>query len=213
MRALEREHSRPDLQFGRVAFDILGPVPVGNVEVGARVLRPGRSVELVEATMRADGRDVLTARGWRIKRTALSTTPPAVPLTLPDVVVDGRADGYLGTVEWRPLRGHFAERGPAAVWMRLSAAVVNGELPSPLERLVAIADSGNGASSVLSSRKFWFINPELTISVHREPVGEWILLDAVTSMSEGGVGLATSVLSDLSGEVGRGAQSLYVAPR
>jgi len=78
---------------------------------------------------------------------------------------------------------------------------------------MGLADSGNGVSAVLDMSRFWFINPELTVHVHREPQGEWLLLDACTTISAGGTGLATSRLSDRSGEVGRAAQSLLVGAR
>jgi hypothetical protein len=44
-------------------------------------------------------------------------------------------------------------------------------------------------------------------------VGEWVCLDATTTVSTAGVGLATSVLSDLDGPVGVGAQTRLVARR
>jgi hypothetical protein len=65
----------------------------------------------------------------------------------------------------------------------------------------------------LDIKRWQFINPELTVHLHREAVGEWVCLDAQTSVSVGGAGLATSVLSDLDGPVGVGAQSLLIAPR
>jgi hypothetical protein len=92
-------------------------------------------------------------------------------------------------------------------------SLVEGEQPSPLSRVLALADSGNGASSELDIRAWQFINPELTVHLHREVVGEWVCLDATTTISPGGVGLATSVLSDLKGPIGVGAQSLLVSPR
>jgi hypothetical protein len=82
-----------------------------------------------------------------------------------------------------------------------------------LQRVLALADSGNGVSSELDPREWWFINPELSVHLHREAEGEWVCLDAQTQVSEGGVGLATSVLSDARGPIGVGAQSLLVARR
>jgi hypothetical protein len=91
--------------------------------------------------------------------------------------------------------------------------LVPGEEPSPLQRLLVVADSGHGISSELNMQKWHFINPELTVHLHREAVGEWVCLDASTTISPGGTGLATSVLSDQQGPVAVGAQSLLVAPR
>jgi hypothetical protein len=68
-------------------------------------------------------------------------------------------------------------------------------------------------SGELDLRRWLFINPELTVHLHREPEGEWVCLDATTSISRGGLGLATSVLSDLGGPVGVGAQTLLVTSR
>jgi hypothetical protein len=125
----------------------------------------------------------------------------------------GWVDGYLSAIEWRPVRGHFTEPGPATVWARMRHPLVPDEETGPLERVLAIADSGNGVSGELDLRQWHFINPELTVHLHREAVGEWICLDARTVISAGGAGLATSVLSDLDGQVGVGAQSLLIAPR
>ncbi len=91
--------------------------------------------------------------------------------------------------------------------------LVPDEAPTPLERVLATADSGNGASWELDMNRWLFINPELTVHPHREAAGEWICLDAQTAISTGGAGLATSVLSDRDGPVGVGAQSLLIAPR
>jgi hypothetical protein len=91
--------------------------------------------------------------------------------------------------------------------------VVAGSEPSPRQRVMVVADSGKGASNVLDWGRFMFINTELTVHFLREPVGQWVLLDARTEIADGGAGLATSVLSDRSGPVARGAQALLVAPR
>jgi hypothetical protein len=99
------------------------------------------------------------------------------------------------------------------MWGRMRYPLVPDEEPSPLERVLIVADSGNGASSVLDLTGWYFINPELTVHLHREAVGDWIRLDATTTVSAGGAGLATSVLSDVDGPVGAGAQSLLVTPR
>ena len=218
-RAVEQCAPRDDVMVARMTVELLGPVPVGELEVRARMARPGRSVELVEAVMSAGGRDCARAQAWRVKRTQGAAIPsrhapaPARPETAVAGPPPGWVDGYLSAVEWRFARGGLGEGGPATAWTRLKHPLVPDEEPSALQRVLAVADSGNGISAELDVSQWYFINPELTVHLHREPVGEWICLDAQTTVSEGGVGLATSVLSDEQGPAAVGAQSLLVAPR
>jgi hypothetical protein len=165
-------------------------------------------VELLEATAAAGGREVARATAWRVLRTAADPVPSRLPAPegLPEQYPPmprprSWVDGYLSAIEWRAIRGGLTKPGPASVWGRMRYPVVPDEEPSPLERVLAIADSGNGVSWELDISRWHFINPE------------WICLDARTAISPGGVGLATSVLSDVSGPVGVGAQSLLIAPR
>ncbi len=218
-RAVERCAPRDDAVIARMTVEILGPVPVGEIEVRSRVLRPGRSVELVEAVLSAGGRDAARAAAWRVRRTdqegvpARQQTPP--PLPGPGAVAalsGGWEGGYLAAVDWRFVEGRFDVAGPATVWSRLRHPLVPEEEPTPLQRVLVVADSGNGLSSELDLT-WHFINPELTVHLHREAVGEWICVAAQTAISQGGAGLATTVLSDQDGPVGVGAQSLLIAPR
>jgi hypothetical protein len=203
----------------RFTCEILGAIPVGDLDVQARMVRPGRSVEFLEAVATAGGRDVARASAWRVLRTTSqsvperSDPPPALPDHDTGLAPAGWVDGYLSAVEWRPVRGHFSEPGPATVWSRLRYPLVCDEETGPLERVLAVADSGNGLSGELDITKWLFINPELTVHLHREAAGEWVCLDAQTAISAGGAGLATSVLSDTTGRIGVGAQSLLISPR
>jgi len=103
--------------------------------------------------------------------------------------------------------------GPGRVWMRQRHPLLAGEPLTPLMRLAASADFGNGVSAVLPFERYLFINADLTIHLHRPPLGEWIGLDARTVLHGGGTGLAESVLHDERGSVGRAFQTLVVQPR
>jgi len=219
-RAMQESEPRKDMMIARFTCEILRPIPVGEISVAARLARPGRSVELLEATASANGREVARATAWRVLRTAADPVPSRYPAPEgpPDQYPSipppaGWVDGYLSAIEWRVARGGFATPGPSTVWGRMRYPLVPDEEPSPLERVLAIADSGNGASWELDIARWHFINPELTVHLYREAEGEWICLDAQTAIAQGGVGLATSVLSDVAGPVGVGAQSLLIAPR
>lgn len=219
-RELERlEPQRPEMLISRITTEILHAIPVGEVEVNAKTARPGKGVELLEASMRGGGRELLRAAAWRIARAPddLEAAAPAYePPPLPECETSNAAGadvGYLNAIEWRYASGAFGEAGPAAAWTRMRHPLVPGEEPSGLQRVLTVADSGNGISSLLDWKQWWFINTDLTVHVEREPAGEWICLDAVTSIQPGGAGLATSVLSDRDGPVARGAQTLLVGRR
>jgi hypothetical protein len=217
-RALERCRPREDFVFARLTYEILRPVPVDEVAVAVRVARPGRSVELLEGELTAGGEPVVAVHAWRVRRAAAPTIAPEEPLpprpaeaTPPPPALDDF--GYGQAVELRFAAGGWNQPGPATVWTRLRVPLVPDETPTGLQRVLAVADSGNGVSAALPFDSWLFINPELTVHLRREPRGEWICLDAATTIAEGGAGLARSTLSDDGGVVAHGAQSLLVAPR
>jgi Thioesterase-like superfamily len=223
-RAVERlaATTRGVAHVARLTVEILGAVPVTEVTVRAGVARPGRSVELVEADLLADDRLVLRARAWRIRDAALDlpdqagvapTRPPARPPQATRFTDPLWNAGYLRAIEWRFVEGHFEQPGPATVWARPRVPLVAGEQPSGLQRLMVLADSGNGLSRTLDMTDWWFINTELTVHLFRQPVGEWVCVQARTALGSRGVGMAETVLSDDDGPLGRGAQALLVGPR
>jgi hypothetical protein len=108
--------------------------------------------------------------------------------------------------------GSFLEEGPATAWMRMRHPLVPEEAPSPLCRVLAAADSGNGVSATLDYRRWCFINPDLTVYVLRSPAGEWVALESATTVADG-IGLADTTLHDEQGPIGRATQALFVDRR
>jgi hypothetical protein len=220
VRALEELPSDAPMLLARMTVEILGPVPVAELTVTAGVERPGRAVELLGAELAASGRTVARARAWRHVRSDTSAMAVDVDAPLPPPE-DGEpmyrpeswGSGYLDAMEWRTLAGHLGKPGPATVWARQTVDLVAGERPTGLQRLMVVADSGNGVSGRLDPLEWLFINSELTVHVYREPAGEWIALDAATAIGPDGIGTAFSVLHDSIGPVGRGAQALLIRPQ
>ncbi|OLF18095.1 thioesterase family protein [Actinophytocola xanthii] len=220
VRATEALPAAAPMQVARVTVEILGPVPVAELEVSAGVERPGRSVELLGAELHADGRVVARCRAWRHVRGDTAAVAVADDRHLPPPAEgrqthrpEGWGAGYLDAMEWRALAGDLATPGPATVWVRQGVDLVAGERPSGLQRLLVVADSGNGVSSRMDPREWLFINSELTVHLHREPTGDWLALDATTAIGPTGTGTAHTVLHDEQGPVGRGAQALLVRPQ
>src|SRR5512142_2793015 len=59
--ALERHEPNPTLTLARVSYDILGLIRLAPTEVRVRTVRPGRTIQLLEAVAAVDGRDVVRA--------------------------------------------------------------------------------------------------------------------------------------------------------
>lgn len=221
-RAVERSAGRDDLQVVRMTFEILRPVPIDRLQIQTEVVRAGRSTQLATATLRAGPIELMRATALSI-RTADLELPDDLPQRPPPPGSEhgeglgffptGQAVGYHTAMEYRFLGGGFLERGPASVWMRMRFPLVPGEDPSPLCRVLIAADSGNGVSGTLDFRQYIFINPDLTVALHRAPVGEWVHLDARTEIGDRGAGVAHSTISDLTGPIGHGLQTLLVSAR
>jgi Acyl-CoA thioesterase C-terminal domain/Acyl-CoA thioesterase N-terminal domain len=222
--AIERLPESEQFQVGRVTFEILRSVPIAPVRVEARVVRPGRRVQMVEAELCEEGGEALMrARAWRLRIAAVEIPPealhPADPPPAPEQGAEtgffptGQEHGYHSAMEVRFVSGGFLEPGPATVWLRMRQPLVAGEEPTPLQRVLVVADVGNGVSASLDFRRFLFINVDLTVQLERLPEGEWICVDAVTLPQPNGIGTAESVLSDPAGRIGRGLQTLLISER
>lgn len=218
-----------DLHPARVTVELLRPTPIAPLTVTAGVARPGRKVRLLTADVATeDGTRVASATVLGIRRDDVAvpevTGGPPPPPPPPPTAVPAAARGALALggdwdafhnqgVEHRFVAGSFLDPGPATDWIRLRVPVVAGRPPSPLERVLSAADFGHGISGVADFTRLLFINPDLTVHLHRLPAGEWVCLDAVSNLEPHGVGLAQSALWDERGLLGRSLQSLLVAPR
>lgn len=221
MRAFETLEPDPALTIARVTYELLRPVPLGELALVTEVLRSGRRAKLLEARLLSpDGTELVRARGLKLARAGVERLP-APDATLP--APDGAPVADLGTggelrfggdaLQLRFVSGAFDTPGPAQTWFRLKVPLVAGEAASPLQRLACAADFPNGVGSLLAWRDYTFLNPDLTIYVEREPVGEWIGLDAAMRVREGGIAFAEAVLFDTRGRVGRSLQSVLIAER
>jgi len=223
--AIERLPETEEFQVGRLTFEILRSVPIAPVRVQARVARPGRRVQMVEAELSDPGGEVLMrARGWRIRQAKLdlpgealvASQPPAPPGGggAAGFFPTGEEHGYHSAMEVSFVAGGFLEPGPATAWLRMRQPLVAGKEPTPLQRTLVAADVGNGISAALDFRRFLFINVDLTVHLERMPKGEWIGVDAVTLPRPNGIGTAESTLFDEgNGRIGRALQTLLISER
>ena len=223
-REIERLPDAGEFQVGRVTFEILRSVPIGPVAVEARVVRPGRRVQLVEAELRDEaGEPLVRAHAWRLRTAPVEIPPEAMGALEPPPGPErgrrssssppGRSAGTTRRWSAGSSRAASSSPGPAVVWLRMRQPLVAGEQPTPLQRVLVTADVGNGVSATLDYHRYLFINVDLTVNLERLPRGEWVCVDAVTLPQPNGVGTAESVLSDEEGRIGRALQTLLVSER
>jgi len=225
-RAIVAADSHGPMQVARLTLELLRPVPLAPLRLETAVPRPGRKVQLVEASVFAGDIEVLRGRALRIRIADVADADGHAPIDdplppIPDATTpfafDTQAESWEGfhntAVDVRFVEGSWAAPGPAAAWFRLTVPVVAGEEISPLARVLAAADFGNGISRVLDSSQHLFINPDLTVHVARPPEGEWVAMRSSTTTTANGIGMAESALFDQRGRVGRAVQSLLVDPR
>ena len=224
-RSLESDTEGEGGVFARLAFEFLGPIPVGELSVETKTVRPGRRVSLREATLSDEsGRPAMLCRAWRISASPaslpdeLEPEPPTLPG--PD---EGQEKpffemapevGYHQGIEARFVEGSWRELGHAAAWLRMLVPLLPGEEPSPLVRVLVAADSGNGVGAALDTSAWTFVNLETTIHLHAYPGGEWVGLESSRAVQPSGVGLSRTTIHDpVLGPIGAAAQSLLVAER
>jgi hypothetical protein len=221
-RAFARQ-TAPGAQIARLTFDFLRPVPLAPLTVSTRVIRAGAKVQrLAGSVLTEDGVAVIEATCLVMRLAPASVVVPPETLAPPAPVATGAPfelplmsgdEGYHRAVEWRLAKGTWGS-GPVAVWLRLRVPLVAGETPTPpLECLVAAADSASGVAVAVDPARATFVNGDLTIALHRSPVGEWICLDAATTGEPHGIGLTRARLWDTAGLLGRSLQTLLLEPR
>ena len=209
------------MRIARVTVDLMRPVPVAPLMIETEILREGRKIQLCAVRLRADGVIVVAATVLKIKVQESELPPEAaiVPVELPGPeqcpaeLADFSSSPFVTGVSLRAARGRFGVPGPGAIWYRADRPIVEGFAVSQAMRAMVAADFCNGTSAVLDFRHWTFLNADLTVNFARQPVGEWILLDAESWIGPDGAGLAMARLADTSGYFGRAIQRLVIERR
>ncbi|MEV0575545.1 MULTISPECIES: thioesterase family protein [unclassified Streptomyces] len=205
------------LLLSRISFDILGRLALDECEIRVETLRPGRTIELVEAVALVAGRPVVRARAWCLA--AADTTAVAGggadrladPETLaPWPMADLWPGGYIASLDVRPVAP--PRPGRATAWISTPLDLVAGETAGPLASYVALVDTANGIAVREQPTAWMFPNVDLTIHLHRPPAGRWTGLDTTVVFGPTGQGITSTVLHDADGPVGRAEQILTVRP-
>lgn len=215
--ALDLHDPRPDLQLARITFDILGLIPQGDIDITTRTLRPGRTIELLEAEFVVEGRPRVLARAWRHQvsdTTAVAGSedaPMAGPGTGTAVEAFNWPGGYIESVEFRSVGDR--RPGRSGSWLRSRVDLVDGVEVSPTAVHFCHIDTANGLSPRIGPDRGHYPNTDLSVHLYRTPVGAWTGLDVSAALGPTGLGVTGAVLHDEHGPFGRSAQALTVRLR
>lgn len=228
--ASEQEAAPVPMRAVRIGFDLMHPAPMRPLRPQVSVARAGRRVQLLDVTLLEGERAVARASVLRVRTDenldvdAETRGAPGPPLAIrPEEIApmvaprrfsaDLGIPGFIRAVELRRHQEEPRNGVPAVSWSRLRCRMVEGEEPSPLVRLASQADFVSGMANGLDFTRYVSINPDVTVQLERELEGEWMGIEAVTSIAADGIGHSRGTLYDLRGPIGSAASALYVSPR
>ncbi|MFG2916899.1 thioesterase family protein [Kitasatospora sp. NPDC048298] len=204
------------LALARISYDILGLIALEEFEITVETVRPGRTIELVEATVVIGGRAVVRARAWFLAELDTSAVAGTHDQPLPGpeefepwAMAGLWGGGYIASID---VRRRETAPGRAAAWISSAAELVAGEPSGPHASFVMMVDTANGIATRQDPTEWMFPNTDLTIHFHRRPEGRWTGLDTSVSFGPSGHGVTSTVLHDVRGPLGRAEQILTVRP-
>ena len=212
-RELEQFSPRPDMRIGRISFDIFGLITFGEFSITTQVIRPGRTIELVESVMQADGKTCISARAWRMATNDTSSLAGLEDATVyhPEEYpawtgIKKWPGGYIESIQAR--RCDDSRPGRGIVWLHNDLPMVEGTETSDFTRLIGMIDTANGVAPRQEEITWAFPNVDLQGHMHRLPVGQWLGLQTAQQYGTDGIGLTSAVLHDVHGPFGRSEQIL-----
>ncbi|KNX38443.1 thioesterase family protein [Luteipulveratus halotolerans] len=212
---IEQHEPREGMVLARIAFEILGQIPLQETHIAVETIRPGRTIELIEATATIGDRVIIRARAWRLQTQDTTDVAgvelPSMPAPDDCVETDAAAEWqgrFLTTLDYRAAPG--GRDGRRQVWARTDVPLVAGTTVGPVASYVRLVDIANGIATRVRPTEMLYPNVDLTIHLLRTPDPAWVGLDTSVSFGDHGIGLTSTTLNDLRGPIGRAEQCLTV---
>lgn len=208
----------------RLTVEMLRAVPLDELAVTARLVKPGRRTVVIDASLSHHGELVARASsmwlasqevggGGSDPNESVPARPAEAARPRDQTDFDYPVPGFnCDTCELRYLRGSHEDEGPGTSWLRLLSPLIEGRENSPFVMSATIADLAAAAGWERTEDGGNYINPDVTLQLHRQPEGPWLALDAAAEQTGNGVAMMGATLFDDHGPVGRILQSLVLNP-
>lgn len=221
--AVEQVSDNVSLNLTRLTVDLLRPAPYSPLTVSTRLVRGGKRLQILEASLLAGDTEVARASALFLENSPVSVPEygrfPAAEFDPPSGPVEASISEAAGWQnQYSPVGLHSTAKavviegvnagGHGIAWMKLPLPLVQGVKTSPTVVAATLCDFGNGVGQLNLSRHVGCINADVTLYLHRSPVGEWLGLDARSHMQDTGVGLVETTLFDSQGPVGKVLQAI-----
>lgn len=221
--AVEQASDNTGLHLARLTVDLLRPAPSSPLTVTTRLVRGGKRLQVLEASLFAGDTEVTRASALFLENRPVTVPDhgrfPATELKPPTWPVEAsvaEAGGWQS--RYSPVGLHSTAKavvikgvdgtGQGLAWLKLPLPLVEGTETSPTVMAATLCDFGNGVGQLNLSDELGCINTDVTLYLHRSPVGDWVGLDARSRMQDTGVGLVETTLFDSQGPVGKILQAV-----
>ena len=215
---LENFMPRTGMRIARISYDIWGKINLCDFTVTTRLIRPGKTIELIETQLEANGRTCVVARAWR-----MVTTDTTLVAGIEDKPIHSPEDyepwgklatwpgGFIQSLIGRSDKNN--RQGKGIIWLNTSLKLLDNEETSDFVHLTSLVDMANGTAPRQDTPfAFTFPNLDLQLHMYRMPKGRWLGIEAVQQYGNDGIGLTSSILHDIHGPYGRCEQILTLRP-
>ncbi len=225
---IEQAKADPALIPARMTIDLFRAVPRAPLRLHTTPVRTGRRIQALTVSLLAEDTEVARATALLLLPTEISIgesatflrdlpgNPNAIATTslMPDEARLSTNPGLHTTVQARWVSEHpRGKGGRATAWLHFPLPFIAGRETTPLMRVAASSDLGNGIAHIRMDDGMGFINTDITLYLHREPDSDWICLDVASAAEPHGIGLIRGTVYDTAGPVGSLTEAILANPR
>lgn len=208
---IERCHGDPDYLPARLTVDMHRAPSMEPLRVETRVVRDGYRIRVVDAELISGGQSAGRATCQFLRRSEKPEGQGWIgdvwdapgPEHFVDAAPGPESMSGLWALRW--IAGRIGEPGQRRVWMRELRDLVGGEPLSPFVRVAAGVDYVSPLANVGEMHNYGYINSDVTMYLHRLPVGEWIGYESLAHEASDGIALGHCNIYDVEGRIGWGS--------
>ena len=205
---LERTHGGDEWLPARLTVDMYRLPDFSPITAVTRVVRGGKRIRVVDCELMQNDRSVARGTCQFLIRSenapGKTVSPPKWDAPHPDMLPPPPPNQFGGRMwKMRNVGDWFgtAEVARRGAWMAEIRELIEGVPLTPFARLAAAADF----ASPLANRHetgLGYINTDMTIYLHRLPVGEWIGFEKINHHATDGIAIGECFLHDVEGPIG-----------